>query len=90
MTTQQLPNVVRQPGLDIRTVSRVVAAILMPIGPACVAVIRFIIPDPDQPGQNPAEVIDSMQLVHILGLPALFALLPGIYAALHLTRRYRP
>ncbi len=90
MSTQQRPDVLRQPGLDNRTVSRVVAAILMPIGPACVAVIRFIIPDPGRPGQNPAEVIESMQLVHILGLPALFTLLPGIYAALHLTRRYRP
>ncbi len=90
MTTQQLPDVGREPGLDTRTVSRVVAAILMPVGPACVAVIRFIIPDPDQPRQDPAEVIESMRLVQILGLPALFTLLPGIYAALHLTRRYRP
>jgi len=90
MTTQQQPHVAKRTRLDHRTLSRVVAAALMPIGPACVAVIRLVIPDPDQPGLDPAEVIESMRLVQILGLPALFTLLPGIYAALHLTRRYRP
>jgi hypothetical protein len=90
MTTQQLPGVAEHTRLDVRTLSRVVAAILMPTGPACVAVIRLVIPDPTNPGLDPAAVIESMRLVQILGLPALFTLLPGIYAALHLARRYRP
>ncbi|MBE3011180.1 hypothetical protein IL992_18560 [Microbispora sp. NEAU-D428] len=79
------------PRRDLRTASRVVSAILMPIGPACVAVIRLVIPGGS--GDVGAEVAanpGAQRLVLLLGIPALFTLLPGAYAALHLGRRHRP
>ncbi|MEU6414863.1 hypothetical protein [Microbispora sp. NPDC046933] len=76
---------------DPRTLGRVVSAILMPVGPACVAVIRFVIPGGS--GDIGAEIAADpgpQRLVVLLGLPALFTLLPGAYAALRLGRRHRP
>lgn len=77
----------RAPARDRRTLRRVAGAVLMPIGPAAVAVIRSVYP-PDaatalaQPG--------TMTLVLWLGLVATFTLLPGAYVALHLLSRYVP
>ncbi|WP_433350769.1 DUF4386 family protein [Microtetraspora malaysiensis] len=76
---------------DPRTAARICAAVLMPVGPACVAVIRLIIPGGS--GDVGAEVAadpSAQRLVLLLGVPALFTLLPGAFAALRLGRRHRP
>jgi hypothetical protein len=90
MMTEELTVAPARVGRDTRTLSRVVAAVLMPIGPACVAVIRLVIPDDSAPAGDPVAELAALRLVHTFGIPAMFTLLPGIYAALHLTRRYRP
>ena len=74
---------------DTRTFERVLAAVLMPIGPAAVAVIRFVIPI-GPVGPSVADQPDAQRLVLAFGVVAVFTLLPGAFAALHLTRRYRP
>jgi hypothetical protein len=74
---------------DTRTFERVFAAILMPIGPLAVAVIRFVIPL-GPVGESVAEQPDAQRLVLAFGVIAVFTLIPGAFAALHLTRRYRP
>lgn len=91
MSAGSLSGVGAPPRRDLRTASRVVSGILMPIGPACVAVIRFVIPGGS--GDVGAEVAanpSAQRLVLLLGIPALFTLLPGAYAALRLGRRHRP
>jgi hypothetical protein len=91
MSDQALPRVPTRIRRDARTLGRVVAAILMPIGPACVAVIRFVIPGGSgDVGAEVAANLDAQRLVLLFAVPALFTLLPGAYAALHLGRRYRP
>jgi hypothetical protein len=59
--------------------ARLFLAVLMPVGPACVAVLRLVLAE-----GGPAEA------VLWLGLPALFTLIPGAYAALSLARPYAP
>ncbi|WP_157530548.1 DUF4386 family protein [Microtetraspora niveoalba] len=83
--------VARSAGRDTRTATRICSAVLMPVGPACVAVIRLIIPGGS--GDVGAEVAadpGAQRLVLLLGIPALFTLLPGAFAALRLGRRHRP
>lgn len=72
---------------DLRTSSRLIAAALMPIGPAAIAVLRFIYP-PDFEGliSDPARG----QLIVAMATIGVFTLLPGVWAALQLTRRHRP
>ena len=66
---------------------RWLTAILMPIGPACVAVIRLVYPpDAATALANPA----IMEAVLWLGFVATFTLIPGAYAALGLLRRPTP
>lgn len=74
---------------DTRRFDRVLAAVLMPIGPAAVAVLRFIYPyGPvgDESARDPAVY----QVILWLSLVAVFTLVPGVYAAVRLVRRYSP
>lgn len=66
---------------------RLLTAVLMPIGPAAVAVIRLIYP-PDAASAitQPA----TMEAVLWLGFVATFTLIPGAYAALGLLRHPTP
>jgi hypothetical protein len=73
----------RQPA-DVRRLDRRVAAVLMPIGPAAVAVLRFVLP------ADPAAHPGAQRLVVWLGLVAVLTLLPGALAAIRLLRRYTP
>lgn len=74
---------------DTRRFTRITAAVLMPIGPLAVALLRFIIPI-----GPPAAAADAdparFELILALGAVATFTLVPGAYAAVHLARRYRP
>jgi len=66
---------------------RLLTAVLMPIGPAAVAVIRLIYPsDAATAIAHPA----TMEAVLWLGFVATFTLIPGAYAALGLLRRPTP
>ena len=73
----------RQPA-DVRRLDRRVAAVLMPIGPAAVAVLRFVLP------ADPAAHPGAQRLAVWLGLVAVLTLLPGALAAIRLLRRYTP
>ncbi|GLX02132.1 hypothetical protein [Microtetraspora sp. NBRC 16547] len=91
MSDLALPDAPARARRDLRTLGRVTAAILMPIGPACVAVIRFVIPGwSGDVGADVAAHADAQRFVLLLGIPALFTLLPGAYAAVRLGRRHRP
>ena len=66
---------------------RLLTAVLMPIGPAAVAVIRLIYPpDAATAIAHPA----TMEAVLWLGFVATFTLVPGAYAALGLLHRPTP
>lgn len=74
---------------DVRTLDRWVAAILMPIGPAAVAVIRFVIPG-EPVGETVAANPNAQRLVLGMGVIAVLTLLPGAFAAVRLVRPYTP
>lgn len=89
MTTVDRRATVRSHGRDARTVERVVAAVLMPIGPAAVAILRFLIL-PEPVGESVAAQPDTQRAEVWLGMIALFTLLPGAFCAIRLIRRYTP
>ncbi|CAN5314292.1 hypothetical protein BH10ACT7_BH10ACT7_14120 [soil metagenome] len=70
---------------DLRRAGQVFAAILMPIGPAAIAVLRFLFTDAEA-GNSPGAWV----VVVWLGAIGVFTLLPGAWAALQLLRRHRP
>lgn len=76
----------RRPRSDLRRPERVTAALLMPAGPAAIALVRFYYVDPStgptDPGTGP--------IMFWVGMVGLFTLLPGAYAALKLLRRTTP
>jgi hypothetical protein len=72
---------------DTRTFDRVTAAILMPIGPAAVAVLRFVIPPSIEQSLAHPEV---QRLVVALSFVGVLTLVPGAYAAIAFVRRYQP
>lgn len=74
---------------DTRTLERVVAAVLMPLGPLCAAVIRFVIPGEPVGESVPADP-GAQRLVLALGVVIVFTMVPGAYAALRLLRRKAP
>ncbi|CAN5128915.1 hypothetical protein BH09ACT3_BH09ACT3_05730 [soil metagenome] len=78
-----------RPRADLRRLDRRVAAVLMPIGPAAVAVLRFVLPG-EPVGESIIANPDAQRLVVGLGMIALFTLLPGAYAALQLLGRRSP
>jgi hypothetical protein len=69
---------------DVRRLDRRVAAILMPIGPAAVAILRVRLP------ADPSAHPGAQRIVVWLGLVAVLTLLPGALAAIRLLRRYTP
>jgi hypothetical protein len=80
---------------DTRTLDRWVAALLMPIGPAALAVLRFILPYDTT--DTPAEMVAGIAANQVaqsavlwLGLVAVFTLIPGAVAVIRLVRPRAP
>lgn len=76
----------RRPLADLRRTERITAALLMPIGPAAIALVRYYYVDPGSGPTDPG--IGSVMFW--VGIVGLFTLLPGAYAALKLLRRTNP
>lgn len=76
-------------GTDVRRFDRWVAAALMPVGPAAVAVLRFVVPA-DPVGESVAADPGTQRLILWCGLVAVLTLLPGALAAVRLLRRHTP
>jgi hypothetical protein len=74
---------------DLRRFDRILAAVLMPIGPAAIAVLRFVIPG-EPVGESIAADPGGQRLADAMSTIAVFTLVPGAYAALRLLRRHRP
>ena len=74
---------------DYRSFDRRFAALLMPVGPVAVSVIRFLIPGAPA-GKEVAENPVAQHVIVWCGVIALFTLLPGAWAALQLVGRYSP
>ncbi len=72
---------------DLRRAGRWLAAVLMPLGPAIVAVLQLLSP---RGGPAIAAQLELVQALQPLGLLAGFILLPGAVAALRMARRIRP
>ena len=80
---------------DTRSISRWAAAIVLPIGPAAVALLRYVLPydTVDDMSALSAKVIAEpgrASAVLWFGLIAILTLVPGAYAAGKLTRRRAP
>jgi len=74
---------------DLRTFDRLVAAVLMPLGPAAAAVTRYVIPG-EPVGESVAANPDAERLVLAMGVVITFTMVPGALAALRLMRRRGP
>ena len=82
-------------GADLRHASRLLAALILPIGPLAVAGLRYVLPyfSASNPAETATDVISSegqQSAVLWLGLIATFTLLPGVLAVGRLTRRGAP
>jgi hypothetical protein len=82
-------------GTDLRRVSRLLAALILPIGPLAVAGLRYVLPyfSATTPRETAEEVLAAegqQSVVLWLGLVAAFTLLPGVLAVGRLTRRGAP
>ena len=82
-------------GVDLRHASRLLAALVLPIGPLAVAGLRYVLPyfDASTPRQVATDVLAAegrQSAVLWLGLIAAFTLLPGVLAVGRLTRRGAP
>ncbi|HWD80205.1 MAG TPA: hypothetical protein VG497_15020, partial [Kribbella sp.] len=80
---------------DIRPVWRWVAAVVLPIGPAAVALLRFLLPynTADDSSTIVNKIADNLQrssLVFWLAYIAILTLVPGAYFVGRLTRRGAP
>jgi hypothetical protein len=80
---------------DVRRASRLLAALVLPLGPLAVAILRFELPyfSAQTPTEVAAAVLDDeggQSLVLWLGLIATFTLLPGVLAVGRLARRGAP
>jgi hypothetical protein len=93
-TGGELPAVLKPPA-DLRRVSRWFIAVLLPVGPAAVAVQRYVLPyrTTDGPEAVVAKVAADPQaqsLLLWLALIGLFTLVPGVLGVARLTRRRAP
>ncbi|HEY3556622.1 MAG TPA: hypothetical protein VGL05_04145 [Kribbella sp.] len=80
---------------DIRPVWRWVAAVILPIGPAAVALLRFLLPynTTDDTSTITNKIVDDLgrsSLVIWLAYVAILTLVPGAYFVSRLTRRGTP
>jgi len=80
---------VRRAPRDLRRFDRILAATLMPIGPAAIAVLRFVLPA-EPVGESIAADPGAQELANVMSVIAVFTIVPGAYSALHLLRRHRP
>ncbi len=87
-TSRQATATPRRP-TDPRRLDRWVAAVLMPVGPAAVAVLRFTVPA-DPVGESVAADPQAQRIVLWCGVVAVLTLLPGALAAVRLLRRHVP
>jgi hypothetical protein len=83
------------PRTDLRHASRVLAAVIMPIGPIAVAVLRFILPytTSDKPSDAVREVTahqTAQSIVVWLGFLACLTLVPGVIYAGRVVARGAP
>jgi hypothetical protein len=80
---------------DVRPLSRWVAALVLPIGPAAIALLRYFLPY-DTVDDVPTivnKIVDNLErssLVIWLGYIGILTLVPGVYAVGRLTRRGAP
>ncbi len=84
-----------KPPADLRGISRWLLAVLLPVGPAAVAVQRFVLPyrTTDTPEAVVAKVAMDPQAQSVLlwlALIGLFTLVPGVLGVTRLTRRRAP
>jgi hypothetical protein len=94
MTTTLSPSVTRSPTVA-ESLRRYGLALLMPVGPAAVAVLRFVLPysTPDAPATMVEKIAadpSAQRLVLWLSVVAALTLVPGVIAALCLTWRRAP
>lgn len=80
---------------DLRRASRILAALILPIGPLAVAGLRYVLPyfSAATPRETATDVLAAQgrqSAVLWLGLIATFTLLPGVLAVGRLTRRGAP
>ncbi|MGW6278730.1 hypothetical protein [Kribbella sp. NPDC055071] len=92
MTTQ---TVTRTTGADVRPLSRWVAALVLPIGPLAIALLRYFLPyytvdDVPTIVNKTVGNLDRASLVAWLGYIGILTLVPGAYAVGRLTRRRAP
>lgn len=90
-----MPRRVLKPPADLRRITRWALAVLLPVGPAAVAVQRYVLPyrTTDGPQAVVAKVAADPQaqsLLLWLALVGLFSLVPGVLAVARLTRRRAP
>ncbi len=81
--------------VDLRHASRLLAALILPLGPLAVAGLRYVLPyfSATTPQEVAAGVLAAegrQSAVLWLGLVATFTLLPGVLAVGRLTRRAAP
>jgi hypothetical protein len=93
MTTLDQPRL--RPARDTRTLRRTVAALLLPLGPLTIAIIRGVLPY--KTGTDHNEVLDAvagdpaaMRLVMWMVVLAIFTLLPSILIACRVAMRRAP
>lgn len=84
----------RQPA-DLRRATRVFAALVIPLGPAFVAVLRYLLPyqtsdDAATAVQAVAAHPDRQSLVVWLGFAAMLTLVPGVLFVARVARRRAP
>ena len=86
MTATEVAGIARRPPADLRRLERVAAAVLMPVGPAAIAGVRYLYTDPSAGPVDPT----TQPIMLWFGVIGLLTLLPGAYAALKLLRRTTP
>lgn len=82
----------RTTGVDVRPATRWLAAVILPIGPACVALLRYLLPynttdDNASVTTKMLADLDRSSLIVWLAFVAILTLVPAAYFVGRLTRR---